>query len=322
MKPPYTTSAVVGTQRYKAVAELALRILGRPATAGEIVDCILQHKELSQQIAGRTPHKTIQARLSTDIRKNGSQSRFYRYAPATFGLRELAEGGAYDRSYRRIYIGRDRRREVDQTPVMCALKEDMNLRLHNKIMPSDVVPMRYWRSLRRDFFPKGKVDRTKYLEIQLFIVIRHKNSVICYMPTEFDEKYKETANFYSVGISGSIKEDDIDLFDQSGVGFENANVREISNFFYFLPNELGKSIEKISYLGVVSDQISPERHAQIGIVSQVSIKDEFALSNSILGITNLEWRGLQRIPNSFDHMDAWSKYTFRLLHEQLLSEDV
>lgn len=307
-------------QSYKRAAEIALKLIGRPATVTEIVDLIRQDEALTKIIGGRTPHKTIQARIATDIRQNGSDSKFYRYAPATFGLRELAEQGTYDRGYRRIYIGRDRRREIDPTPVLCLKKEDLKLHLHNKLLPSDIVPMRYWRSLNKRFVRNTRKINNDFLEIKLFIVLRHKDLVICYSPTEFDEKYRGVSEYTTIGINGSIHEMDIDLFDQSGIGFENANIREIKNFFYFIPGQIDKSVEEVSYVGVVSDQISPERSRQIGIVSQVCVNEEFMLSNTILGISNLHWCSLRYIPNSFGDLDSWSQYTFRMLHERLLSE--
>ncbi|WP_190304428.1 winged helix-turn-helix domain-containing protein [Rhizobium phaseoli] len=309
-------------QSYKRAAEIALKLIGRPATVTEIVELIRQDETLTKIIGGRTPHKTIQARIATDIRRYGSGSKFYRYAPATFGLRELAEQGSYDRGYRKIYIGRDRRREIDPTPVLCLKKEDLKLHLHNKLLPSEIVPMRYWRGLNKHFVRNTRTNKRDFLEIKLFIVLRHKDLVICYSPTEFDQKNTGVSNYMSIGINGSIHEIDVDLFDKTGIGFDNANIREIKNFFYFIPAEIDRSVEDVSYIGVVSDQISPERSQQIGIVSQVCVNEEFMLSNTILGISNLHWCSLRYIPNSFGDLDSWSQYTFRMLHERLLSEHI
>ena len=288
----------------------------------EIIEEILKDHHLARFIGGRTPHKTVQARLATDIRINGPRSAFYRYAPATFGLRQLADEGAYDRVYRKIFVGRDRRREVDQTPVLCFNKPDVKLRLQNKMLPAEVVPMRFWRKLPKRFVERRLIDDHLVIQLQLFIVVRFEDQVICYEPTDFDDRNREISRLTSIGLSGSVYESDIDMFDVSGIGFDNANVREIKSFFYFLDTEVEKEIRAIDYIGVVSDHISPERNNKLGIVAQVEVDQKFALSNTILGISNLHWRSLRYIPNCFSELDSWSQYTFRFLHERVCEQNL
>lgn len=71
--------------RFLDAAALALDVLGRPATADEIVDVGTSHGIL--QTSGETPAQTMKARLSDDIRKNRQRSRFMRTAPGEFALR-------------------------------------------------------------------------------------------------------------------------------------------------------------------------------------------------------------------------------------------
>jgi hypothetical protein len=306
----------------KVAVETVLRSLGRPATAGEIADAIKESGALSKALGGLTPHKTIQARISTDIRRHGSDSKFYRFAPATFGLRELAENGAYENNFRKIYIGRDRRREIDTTPVLCFQNSDMKLKLQNKMLPASILPMRFWKSLRQYFVSPKYIKTGNFTEATLFIVVRHLDDVICYEPTEYDKKNREITSFSSIGLNGSIRESDIDLFDKSGVGFENANIRELKSFFYFLSIDLEKDIRDIRYVGVISDEVSPERANKVAMISEVRVSERFVLSDTILGITNLHWRPLRYIPNSFTQLDSWSQFTFRYLHERLQTENI
>ncbi len=301
----------------KIAAETALKKMGRPATAMEIAATIEDDDFLRKSVGGITPHKTIQARLSTDIRTKGPSSKFYRYAPATFGLRELAENGAYSSSFRKIFVGRDRKREIDNTPVLCLSKDELRLNLHNKMLPADVVPMRFWKRLKHSYINPRKIDPHTAVELRLFIVVRFRDDVICYEPTEYDEKNKDILDFSSIGLNGSIHQDDLDLFDNSGFGFENANVREVKNFFYFASQNLEKEIVNINYVGVISDHVSPERSHKIAVISEVIMSERFALSDTILGVTNLHWRSLRYIPNAFADFDSWSQFTFRFLHERL-----
>ena len=70
---------------YLDVAELILRESNRPLKAKEIILAI-QNKRLIK-ISGATPLKTMNARLSVDIKKKGEESRFKRVGRGLYTLR-------------------------------------------------------------------------------------------------------------------------------------------------------------------------------------------------------------------------------------------
>ncbi len=67
-------------------AEQVLRKAGAPVHYKDITQRALDAGLLST--TGKTPWETLNAQVSVDIKKHGEQSRFYRHAPGTFGLRE------------------------------------------------------------------------------------------------------------------------------------------------------------------------------------------------------------------------------------------
>src|SRR5436305_1782015 len=71
------------------VAELILRKEGRPMSPKELVAHARDHGLFSDNIAGRTPHQTMKAKLSVNVRRQGERSPFVRTAPGKFFLREL-----------------------------------------------------------------------------------------------------------------------------------------------------------------------------------------------------------------------------------------
>ena len=64
-----------------------LKQAGTPLPFGEIADRVLASRLWTT--TGKTPAKTIEARLCMDIRTKGNESLFVRVAPRVFGLREL-----------------------------------------------------------------------------------------------------------------------------------------------------------------------------------------------------------------------------------------
>src|SRR5687768_6318824 len=74
---------------FLVVAEQVLERARRPMSAKEIVSFGMEQGMFSNNIAGRTPHQTMKAKLSVNIRRFGNSSRFVRMAPGRFYLRAL-----------------------------------------------------------------------------------------------------------------------------------------------------------------------------------------------------------------------------------------
>lgn len=70
---------------FKSAAEEILREAGLPLHYADITEIALQQGYLES--AGATPHNTMRARLSTDVRDN-PESRFVRTAPGIFSLKD------------------------------------------------------------------------------------------------------------------------------------------------------------------------------------------------------------------------------------------
>ncbi|MBX6762713.1 MAG: winged helix-turn-helix domain-containing protein [Rubrobacteraceae bacterium] len=78
---------------FKRAAREVLREIGHPLHYRDITDLAMDAGYLES--SGRTPHDTMRARLSVDVRDN-PQSPFTRTAPGVFGLKEWsAEDNVY-----------------------------------------------------------------------------------------------------------------------------------------------------------------------------------------------------------------------------------
>ncbi|MGI8912106.1 MAG: winged helix-turn-helix domain-containing protein [Rubrobacteraceae bacterium] len=70
---------------FKTAAREVLREVGHPIHYTDITEIAIQSGYLES--AGRTPHNTMRARLSVDVRDN-PDSPFLQTAPGVYGLRE------------------------------------------------------------------------------------------------------------------------------------------------------------------------------------------------------------------------------------------
>ena len=74
----------VGTLDFKAAARLVLEEAGHPLHYTDITELALESGYLTSR--GRTPHNTMRARLSVDVRDN-PESLFVQTAPGVYGLK-------------------------------------------------------------------------------------------------------------------------------------------------------------------------------------------------------------------------------------------
>ncbi len=72
---------------FKAAARLVLQEVGHPLHYSDITELALESGYLKSR--GRTPHNTMRARLSVDVRDN-EESPFRQTAPGVYGLRARA----------------------------------------------------------------------------------------------------------------------------------------------------------------------------------------------------------------------------------------
>ena len=70
---------------FKAAARVVLGEVGHPLHYTDIAEIALESGYLRS--AGRTPHNTMRARLSVDVRDN-AQTPFVQTAPGVYGLKE------------------------------------------------------------------------------------------------------------------------------------------------------------------------------------------------------------------------------------------
>lgn len=69
---------------FKAAAREVLKEMGHPLHYSDITEIALESGYLRS--AGRTPHNTMRARLSVDVRDN-PESPFFQSAPGVYGLK-------------------------------------------------------------------------------------------------------------------------------------------------------------------------------------------------------------------------------------------
>lgn len=292
--------------------EIALEKMGHPATAAEIATFICDHPVLNKSLSGATPHKTVQARISVHILKNSDRSPFYRLAPAKFGLVRLARAGAYGMDSRvNLFIGRPRRREVDNSPVLAVRSEHLKGLSPLFLYAPDTIPLSSIKMLPLEYVPGRTAYHSKDItRVMSYFAIVHEENVLIYETTGYKKINENSIGRTTIGFSDSIRLDDITLFDGTGIGFYESIKRLFFDFFYFCNFGGSNPIMSIEYAGLLRDDVSGHHSRQLGIAAIVRTNTRLTVEGLHLGASNLHWTSTSYKPNHYTTMETWSKFLF------------
>ncbi|SFZ83009.1 HB1, ASXL, restriction endonuclease HTH domain [Devosia enhydra] len=287
--------------------ENSLYALGRPATSKEIAKHIKTSSNISAALGGATPHKTVQARIAVDITSKKGKSRFYRYAPSTFALRALSE--VYPTAYRRVYVGFDRRRQMLATPTLFVNPYSLPPSIRSGYFNKNHYPIHLLKTVALSWISPRTKRPKHFLSVNSFILLINDGHVLTFEPSKYDENYHSISQAITIGLHGHFRENDINLFDKTGVGFNWAVEREVHQFLSKFSGYHYNNVTAPQFLGFVRDDASLERSNAFGVVACVQIP-RISVENHRLGYRNLNWRPLGSLPNDFVMFDSWSKYVF------------
>lgn len=303
--------------RYIDVAAEVLRGLDRPASAREIVEVAKNRSDLASVVRGKTPHKTINARIAMDILKLGSNSKFYRFAPAAYGLRALAENGTYSIRYNSEYLALNRRKQVAKEDVATLDIAKLQFMSYDGMYDGRAYPLDILNVIGIHYVDRRAAEgRDDIKQLVSYAYLRHHDSLVAFERGSFVADGGEFIGKQSIGFGGHLNDRDISLFDDDKIGFLTNIERELFEELSIFRNKLRTLIEKVSFKGFLVDTSTSNGRRHLGIVAEVLLKERVPLLNSHLGMRNLRWVSYQTTPNCFDQFEIWSKYLWRYLQDE------
>ena len=295
------------------VAAHILSDLGRPATAKDIIEHARQHPRLSSAFGGQTPHKTLNARIATEMVALGDSSRFFRFAPSVYGLRSMLDNGSYEPGYRKVYLAKRRSKEVCKEEVADFFRVDG---LYDGARyPLSILDMLEVQYLER----KHAEERGDLKQLVSYSYIKHDDVVLAFEKGTYTSDKGEFIGRQSIGFGGHINHGDVSLFDGSPAGFYSSVDRELHEELYIFRKELRGLVADVSFEGFLVDSTTENGRKHLGMVAKINLKERIALETKTLGIRNLRWITTKVTPNCFNNFEIWSQYLFRYLQMGALS---
>jgi hypothetical protein len=224
--------------------EIARKVLGearQPLNARQILKAAHQIHIVPRELYGRAQHKTLQARLSTDILKLHSKSDFCRSSPGRFFLRSLLGDCTIASRYRREYVAPMRAAQRGCFDVLAFPREEV-ARLaspgRSRVSVDDLMSLswRYARigDLRRD---------APLLPFRFLVVIVDDDRVV--LSHRRPLGYGDLAWQPAPGVKGVVRREDRSLFSRDEAGLADAAVRTLMQNLD-VPRTLVSALEEVS----------------------------------------------------------------------------
>lgn len=261
------------TSEFLQVAASILQERGEPMSARDIVDFATEHKMFSDRIAGKTPFQTMKAKLSVDIRRKGTLSRFVRTAPGRFFLR--AEMRREQSEYQAPPF-----QKPAPTENVLALDRELVL----EVIKFQGINRAYKRALKEIFRPEIATYaprlqaelRDDLKQVLTYILVTRGEQVLCFQRGNYNRVEDYLRGSTCIGFGGHVAEQDFTLFSQGDLGLRDSARRELMEELALPKRDRerlmnGKGLELV---GLLNDDSSPVGRRHLAIVFRYEVSDD------------------------------------------------
>jgi predicted NUDIX family phosphoesterase/dephospho-CoA kinase len=287
--------------RYIDIAAAVLRTHGKPLAVEEIVRIATADGLLRS--GGRSPASAMRARLSSELREHGFQSRFQRVGPNRFALREweLPE-----------YIAPPFQKTLPDETVVCLPQSAIGPGLRIFGLTRDVAP--YSQMLARpdmlSFHPRPVAEQREDLRqlVAYAVLCDPQGRILTYRRGHYSSAPSMLRGARCLGFGGHVLEQDArNLFGLSDAGVLQAAYREISE-------ELAGTLpERLETTGLILDDSSPEGVRHLGFVIQGDLPSSFVEEHSSRerAVNDLQFLTPAETWQRFHEFEFWSQLVLR-----------
>jgi len=293
------------------VAEHVIREQRRPLKPREIVDLGKDGGLFSDKLAGKTPHQTLKAKISVDIRRKGSSSRFVRTAPNTFYLRELLINPSEEyKALPQTRPGASERVVVFPDTVLDKIGRFQGINRGWRRLIDNVLNDRECKAL-----PRLVAEQTDGLkQLLTYILVTRNDQLLSFRRGTFNRLEDYLRGSLCVGFGGHVSETDRTLFNKDNyrqVIFDNA-ARELFEELR-LPEPDRRRLssgEGLTILGILNDDSSPTGRKHLAVVLAYEASQANDWNRPLRGeksITQLSWLRLSRFNRELRDFEYWSQ---------------
>lgn len=303
---------------YLGVAAEAIRRERRPLTPAEILDIAERDEFLPEHLFGATMHKTLAARLAEHIRSESNKSLFFRTAPATFFLHELAEESSTPPEYQNVYVGHLRSKSIRKENVLVAPKDELSHIMYGDYIRFDEREFDEIYNGICKFMDRASAEEDDTVkQFVTFTLVVHGRKILIYRRGKFTTTSERLKGQLSVGFGGHVNDSDFDLFSQGKNAFRSNAARELKEELFLdeIYRERNDAMERTDVLGYINVDDSPDAEHHIAVLVAFHHTSAELPKKGELSINQLSWLDLGCPLNDLSDFDLWSGMILRNIYE-------
>lgn len=305
---------------YLVIAQKVLAGVGKPLNASEILRHAYLNGWMPDHLHGGTQHKTLQARISEDIRKYGDRSLFYRTDRGVFFLQSLRLEKSLSPKERMGIIARPRYRELlNKQPILKVNQKSISSSLETEFIGEECLdrllsPENTHYSLLVD-------KREQEASFWVFVVVCKNDSVLTYRHGRYREKADEFLNQRCIGFKTVLTSSNSTFLDRDDHGIRAAGISsayaDLGVPLYNFNLETEKENAKVEFLTLFNSE--NDRNDLVCVVTYRCPEWLEPLKRR-LAINDLCWINYRSTPNNMNDFDSWSQRILPELFKRYKSE--
>lgn len=292
----------------------------RPMSPRELADLGLMRQLFSDNVAGKTPHQTMKAKLSVHIRRFADHSVFVRTAPGRFYLRHLMDGG----------------KEPFQAKPIVPPKSTERVLVYRANELDPLTPWQglqtSWKKVSRSIFsrlPAHHIRRfdveqnNDYTQVLTYVLVTRGDSILAYRRGTYNRVDQYLRGSLCVGFGGHVTEVDLDLFNTETMGVLECATRELTEELRLPAVDLDRlrRHEGLDIVGIINDDSSDvgRRHLAFVMRYEVSRDSRWAFpKKGEKAIAQLRWISANDPDVWLWHFEYWSQLCLREFAPRLI----
>lgn len=305
----FETEGIDHLNSYLSLAYLALRLENRPLHCREILAAAKRYKFFPPHLKGKTPHKTLNARLSEHIRQQGASSIFFRTAPATYYLSKLAEALPPEKQPS-VFHGVRRDKSIKKENVLVADRTTLGTALGTSLTRFDASIFDRFLSQNCHFMDRSLAEQnTTVKQFVTFTIFHYRHNLLIYRRGQYSTASDELKGAYSVGFGGHVNDTDFTLFATGSKALVENSSRELMEELYL--SQFYKDIDELSarssIMGLINVDDSADAQQHVAVLVKFAHKSKQLPKKGELSINGLRWLNTKTPLNDTSEYDLWSR---------------
>jgi predicted NUDIX family phosphoesterase len=336
-------------QTYLRVAEIVLSKSRVPLSAREIVERGVEQGLFGDHVMGRTPQKSMQARLSVDILNRKASSSFVRTARGRFTLRSSIAPLGDERNMTgggipTEYVAERRILRTPREEVLCVSEAAFRDILTFQGIDTDATPILNQCLNTRATIYLGRSEaevRNDAKQFVTYVLVQCGQRLLFFKRSYLSRAAEFLRGSKCIGFGGHVSAADLDMLSRNDFGLSACARRELAEELYLPDPTLGKRTQRttadigsrnkgtidlfqnvpLERLGILNDDSSEVGRRHVAVVYRAWLPEWSAVKKLQKGdssIKGIGWIDLSKDKIDIADFEYWSQLCLRRFYPSTL----